>query len=185
MRHVLELGHRRVGVLSFGTSAHAAPGPADLAMQERATASVTKRRLEGCARALTAAGLPWENVPVQQCPVSSLEQGRAGARALLETNPDLTAVVAFSDPLALGAREAAADRGLFVPGDLSIVGFDDTAPPAERLTSVHQPHADKGRIAAERLLATLSGSPPAGALELLPTRLVVRDSTAAVRPPSP
>jgi len=185
MRHVLELGHRRVGVLSFGTSAHATPGPADVAMQERATASVTRRRLEGCARALTAAGLPWAQVPVQQCPVSSIEQGTAGGRALLDGHPDVTAIVAFSDPLALGARLAAADRGLTVPGELSIIGFDDTAPPAERLTSVHQPHADKGRIAAERLLAALNGSPPAGTQELLPTRLVVRDSTAPVRPPSP
>jgi DNA-binding LacI/PurR family transcriptional regulator len=99
-------------------------------------------------------------------------------------HPGLTAVIAFSDPLALGARLAAAERGLAVPGDLSIVGFDDTAPPAEGLTSVHQPHADKGRIAAERLLAALDGS-PAPALELLPTRLVVRGSTAPVRPPSP
>jgi DNA-binding LacI/PurR family transcriptional regulator len=184
MRHLVELGHRRVGVLSFGTYAHATPGPADAAMQERATASVTKRRLEGCARALAAAGLPWADVPVQVCPVSSVEQGQAGARALLDERSDLTAVVAFSDPLALGARLAAAEHGLAVPEDLSIVGFDDTAPPAEGLTSVHQPHADKGRIAAERLLAALDGA-PAAALDLLPTRLVVRGSTAPVRPPSP
>ena len=85
---------------------------------------------------------------------------------------------AFSDRLALAAREAARERGLSVPGDLSIVGFDDTAPAGDGLTSVHQPLREKGRIAAERLLGALSQDPPAPGAELLPTRLVVRDSTA-------
>ena len=85
---------------------------------------------------------------------------------------------AFSDPLALAVRQAAHERGLSVPGDLSIVGFDDTAPPGEGLTSIHQPLRDKGRIAAEHLLGALSQEPPAAGSELLPTRLVVRDSTA-------
>ena len=65
-----------------------------------------------------------------------------------------------------------------MPGDLSIVGFDDTAPAGEGLTSIHQPLRDKGRIAAERLLGALGHEPPAAGSELLPTRLVVRDSTA-------
>jgi DNA-binding LacI/PurR family transcriptional regulator len=69
------------------------------------------------------------------------------------------------------------ERGLSVPGDLSIVGFDDTAPASEDLTSVHQPLRDKGRVAAERLLS----SGPPGPSEPLPTSLVVRGSTA---PPS-
>ena len=88
------------------------------------------------------------------------------------------AVFAFSDRLALAAREAARERGLSVPGDLSIVGFDDTAPAGDGLTSVHQPLREKGRIAAERLLGALSQGPPAPGAGLLPTRLVVRDSTA-------
>jgi LacI family transcriptional regulator len=96
--------------------------------------------------------------------------------------PGITALFAFSDRLALGARLAARERGLSVPGDLSIVGFDDTAPASEELTSVHQPLRDKGRIAAELLLRSLTGEPASAVSELLATSLVIRGSTAP--PPS-
>ena len=136
------------------------------------------RCLEGSARAVAAAGLEWSSVPVELVPMTSAESCLAGARALLDRAPDVTAVFAFSDRLALAARDAARERGVSVPGDLSIVGFDDTAPAGDGLTSVHQPLREKGRIAAERLLGALSHDPPPPGAELLPTRLVVRDSTA-------
>lgn len=177
VRHLLDLGHRRLAILSLGLSAYAHPGPADLDLQAAATASVPKARLEGCARALAAAGLEWGNVPVEQSPINDVASGCAGAHALLDRVPGVTALFAFSDPLALGALLAARERGLSVPGDLSIVGFDDTAPAGEELTSVHQPLRDKGRIAAERLLRALTPEPPAAPSDLLPTRLVVRGST--------
>src|SRR5918999_683301 len=151
--HLLELGHRRLAILSLGLSASAHPGPAGLDVQAQATASVPKARLEGSARAMAAARLDWSAVPVEQSPRNSVDSGRARAHALLDRAPDVTALFAFSDPLALGARLAARERGLSVPADLSIVGFDDTAPASEGLTSVHQPLRDKGRIAAERLLS--------------------------------
>jgi DNA-binding LacI/PurR family transcriptional regulator len=181
VRHLLDLGHRRLAILSFGLSAHAHGGPADARAQAEATASVPKARLEGCARALAAAGLDWSSVPVEQCPIHSVESGRVRGHALLERAPDATAVFAFSDALALGVRLAARERGLSVPGDLSIAGFDDTAPAAEELTSMHQPLRDKGRIAAQRLLLALADERPARACEPLPTRLVIRGSTAAPR----
>jgi DNA-binding LacI/PurR family transcriptional regulator len=173
VRHLLELGHRSLGILSLGLSAYARPGPADLDVQAAATASVPKARLRGCRRAVDAARLDWPGVPVEQSPANSLESGRARAHALLDRAPGVTALFAFSDPLALGARMAARERGLSVPGDLSIVGFDDTAPASEDLTSVHQPLRDKGRLAAELLL----GPGWAGRSELLPTSLVRRGST--------
>jgi DNA-binding LacI/PurR family transcriptional regulator len=176
VRHLLELGHRRLAVLSFGLTAHSRPGPADLRHQAEAVASVPKARLEGSARAVAAAGLDWSDVPVELVPVTSAEVCLAGARGLLERAGGATAVFAFSDPLALAVQEAACERGLSVPGDRSIVGFDDTAPAAAGLTSIHQPLREKGRIAAELLL----GDASAGS-ELLPTRLVVRESTA--KPP--
>jgi DNA-binding LacI/PurR family transcriptional regulator len=178
VRHLLELGHRSIAILSFGLTAHSHPGPADLGDQEHAIASVPKARLEGSRRAIAAAGLDWGSVPVEQVPVTSDEGCLAGAHALLDRAPGVTALFAFSDPLALAARAATRERGLAVPGDLSIIGFDDTAPASEGLTSVHQPLRDKGRVAAERLLGALSERPPPGAAELLPTRLVVRGSTA-------
>ena len=68
-----------------------------------------------------------------------------------------------------------------MPGDLSIVGFDGTAPATEALTSVHQPQREKGRLAAERLVAALGPEPPAPRAELLPTTLVLGATTAPPR----
>ena len=178
VRHLLELGHRRLGVVSFGLTAQPHAGPADMRLQAEAVASVPRARLEGAAHAVAAAGLDWSGVPVEMVPITSAEGCLAGARALLERAPGITALFAFSDPLALAARQAARERGLDVPGDLSIVGFDDTAPAAEGLTTIHQPLRDKGRIAAGRLLHALGQEPPLAGGELLPTRLVVRRSTA-------
>ena len=116
-----------------------------------------------------------------QCRISSVEDGRAAAHALLDADPSITALFALSDALALGARVAARDRGRSVPGDLSIVGFDDSASAAEGLTTIHQPLREKGCIATELLLRTLADDPDAARRPaLLPTRLVVRGSTAAV-----
>ena len=179
VRHLLDLGHRSVAILSFGLSAYASAGPPDAREQAEATASVSRLRLQGCASAMAAAGLDWSHVAVEQSPIHSIEAGRIRAHALLERAPSATALFAFSDTLALGARLAARERGLSLPGDLSIVGFDDTAPETEGLTTVHQPLRDKGRIAAQRLLRALTDDPPAPGSELLPTRLVIRASTAA------
>jgi DNA-binding LacI/PurR family transcriptional regulator len=86
----------------------------------------------------------------------------------------------MSDELAIGTLEAARDAGIDVPGELSVVGFDDvpaaahTTPP---LTTVRQPLRRKGELAAERLLALQAGRRPALTARL-PTELVVRGSTA-------
>lgn len=177
MEHLLTLGHRRVGVLSTRLAARDHPGLSNLSRQSAATASVARGRLQGAAAAVRAAGLDWADVPVVQCQISSIEDGRLGAHILLDAAPNTTAVFAFSDPLALGARLAAHQRGLTVPGDLSIVGFDDSAPTSQGLTTIHQPLRDKGRIATERLLDAISAAHPTQPL-LLPTRLVVRQSTS-------
>ena len=178
--HLIELGHRRLGVLSLRLSAGAHAGPADTASQAAATASVPRGRLEGARRAAEAADIGWSTVAVEQCPISDVESGRAGAHALLDRAPDTTAIFALSDPLALGAKRAAAERGLSVPGDVSIAGFDDSAPEAEGLTTIHQPLREKGRVGTELLLRMLAGDAEDGARTVLPTRLVVRGSTAPV-----
>jgi DNA-binding LacI/PurR family transcriptional regulator len=180
--HLLELGHRRLGVLSLRLSAGSRPGPADARRQASATATVARGRLEGARRAAEAAGVDWAGVSVEQCQISDVASGRAGAHALLERAPDITAVFALSDPLALGARIAARERGRSVPGDLSIVGFDDSADDGAGLTTIHQPLREKGRVATELLLRMLAGHDLKGGSTLLPTRLVVRSSTAPPRP---
>jgi DNA-binding LacI/PurR family transcriptional regulator len=174
LAHLLALGHRRIGILSFRLEDVDDP----LAATGRAD-SVGQRRLEGCARALLAGGLTWEDVTVEPCAAVSLDAGEAALAALLDRSPETTAVFAFSDVLALGAKRAAQALGLQVPRHLSIVGFDGTAPAAEALTSIHQPQREKGRLAAERLIAAFGPEPPAPASELLPTRLVEAGSTAA------
>jgi DNA-binding LacI/PurR family transcriptional regulator len=181
VRHLLELGHRRLGVMVLPLAAHGAVGPVGVERQEAATSSWGKARLDGCAQAIAEAGLDWAQVPIEECAASSVEAGRAGAHALLDRAPATTAIFAFSDPLALGARFAAHDRGLMVPGDLSIVGFDDTAPAAQGLTTVHQPHYDKGRVGTELLVGALAERPTSPRREVLPTHLVVRESTGPLR----
>lgn len=176
MNHLIALGHRRLAILSTRLSARDRPGLAGLPRQSAATASVAIGRLRGAADAVATAGLDWGDVPVVQCQMSSIEDGRTGTHTLLEAAPQTTALFAFSDPLALGARLAAHERGLDVPRDLSIIGFDDSAPADQGLTTIHQPLRDKGRIATERLLGALAGVRPPHPL-LLPTHLVIRTST--------
>jgi DNA-binding LacI/PurR family transcriptional regulator len=174
--HLVELGHRRVGVISFALSPDGRRGPAAPARRRAARYPVTRARLAGCADALDPAGAAWT---VHECPGSSTALGREAARALLGSRPRPTALLATSDALALGAVEAAGDVGLSVPADLSVVGFDDVpAAGAARLplTTVHQDHAEKGRVAADILLAGLGGEAPPPSRRV-PHRLVVRAST--------
>lgn len=175
--HLLALGHRRIGVVSLRLSARDRPGIADAQVQAEATSDVARSRLAGAAAALAAVGVPWSSVPVVQAQVSTVDEGQATARTLLDHAPGITAVLALSDSLALGARAAAQARGLVVPRDLSVIGVDDSAPDSEGLSTIRQPHRQKGRRATDLLIRAIDHQPlPAPAL--LPTELVVRTSTA-------
>jgi DNA-binding LacI/PurR family transcriptional regulator len=92
---------------------------------------------------------------------------------LLDRADRPTAVLAFSDQLALGVLDAAAERGVAVPQALSVVGFDDVPDAAPVLTTVRQPHAGKGATAIRLLL---DGAEPPHTVSL-PTELVIRSST--------
>jgi DNA-binding LacI/PurR family transcriptional regulator len=175
-QHLIDLGHRRIGILSFQLETHDAPGASQPTIAPPGE-GVNERRLAGCRHALDMAGLDQSNLTVEGCRDVSQAEGRARTHALLDHAPDITAVFAFSDVLALGAKHAAHDRGLSV-SELSIVGFDDTAPAAEDLTSVHQPQRAKGRVAAEVVVRALEPDPPAPRHQLLPTPLITRGSSA-------
>ena len=178
-RHLAELGHRRVGVVTSGLSPDGYSGQADLARQQAAAYHVVRNRLEGLAEGLATGGVDWKTVPVQEVPANAMQLGRQGAHALLESFPELTAVVAMSDIVALGVLEAVAERGRSVPGDVSVTGFDDVNAAREAgLTTVRQPLLDKGRIAGELLLDT--GERPAPRIRILSAELVVRNSTGPV-----
>lgn len=171
--HVRTLGHRDVAVVLI------AEHP-DSPLDERS--GISARRLKGVRDGF--AGLEGLRLRVLSTPVS--EEGGRAAFAALQADGDLpTAVLAMSDVTAIGVMAAALDAGLRVPEDLSIVGFDDipaaswTSP---RLTTVHQPIREKGRRAAHRLISAIrSGSEHQPVVELLPTRLVVRGSSASPR----
>lgn len=180
--HLVGLGHRRFGVVTFGLGPRRPEGDgiASIERQEAATYPVSRDRLRGYAAALEAAGIPWEEVPVYEHYENVPEEGRRAAEALLSLEPRPTAILAISDQLAFGVMEAARGMGLSIPEDLSVAGFDDV-PEAARsmpsLTTVHQPHVEKGLAAGRMLLARLRDEEFPGP-ELFPISLVVRDSTA-------
>jgi DNA-binding LacI/PurR family transcriptional regulator len=172
INHVLELGHRRVAVLSYEFWPTKL-GPID---EERVAATgdrVVRERVQGAVAALAVRGL--EPTHLHDVGRSRRSSVRQAVGSILDGSYRPTAVVCLSDQVALGVLDAAADLGLRVPEDLSIVGFDDIpAAENESLTTIGQPSMEKG-IAAFNLVRS-------GGTEhvLLPHTLVVRNSTGPV-----
>jgi DNA-binding LacI/PurR family transcriptional regulator len=177
-QHLVDLGHRRIGAIVSVVGPPTAPvaDPADLPMEHS-----TSERVKGWTEALAAAGVTADYV---QAGEYGHDEFVRAARLLLDRPAPPTAVLCFSDTIAAAVLQEAQDRGLRVPQDLSVVGFDDN-PLARRtrpmLTTVRQDSREKGRAAAAALSAVIAQDPdaPAGAVEhlLLPTDLVVRGSS--------
>ncbi|MDH2413021.1 LacI family DNA-binding transcriptional regulator [Nocardioides sp. CER19] len=171
-QHLLDLGHTRIGILALQDAEK--PGPStDLSLIS--DSYPMRERMLGWHDALDAAGVtPEVRLAAYRPLVAAEETGRE-----LLASTDVTAVLCFSDLFAVGLLRAAESLGRSVPGDLSIVGFDDNpASSASRppLTTVRQDIAEKGRTAVGLLVDTLAGR--AREAVRLPTTLVVRDSTA-------
>jgi DNA-binding LacI/PurR family transcriptional regulator len=171
-RHLLELGHRELLVLSLQ--------PSD--SQDDAE-SVMARRMRGYQLALEEFNVRLSRDQVRVAP-ATFEGGEAAFLAAWHSGLRPTGVLSMSDAAAAGVLQAARSLGLAVPTDLSVVGFDDlpltrfTDPP---LTTVHQPVRRKGEEAARMLLGSLEAGGVRGAEHrVLETRLVVRRSTAPV-----
>jgi len=158
---LLGLGHRRIAMIA---------GPAQY--------SLSGWRIEGWRRALAEAGLAHEGLI--EVGDFGYESGTRAARALLENNPDVTAIIASSDQMALAALEVARARGLEVPRDLSLISFDNTPivrftqPP---LTAIDQPIAETVARAVEQLIARSAGAEGDAVIEVA-AALVERASTA-------
>lgn len=166
-RHLLELGHRRLAVLSID------PGPE---VAERGYRGPLGRRLAGIADALADVGLTMDDVRLAEVPATRTE-GYNATKALVSDRP--TAILALSDVLAYGAVDALQELGVDVPGDVSVTGFDDLAESAwfrPRLTTVRQPIVTKGRMAADFLISAIRGEDQ-HPRQTLGTSLIVRDST--------
>ncbi|MGZ4334134.1 MAG: substrate-binding domain-containing protein [Gaiellaceae bacterium] len=166
MQHLLELGHRRIAAITGP--------PGWVATEER------RRAYRG---ALAAAGIPFE--PALELEADfDFEPGAQAAAVLLELDRPPTAIFAFSDMIAVGAMRAARSRGIRIPDELSIVGFDDSAYAAvvhPALTTVRQPLAEMGATAVD-LLVRLMRNEAIDTLHLEPfTRLVVRETTTSSR----
>jgi DNA-binding LacI/PurR family transcriptional regulator len=181
VEHLAGLGHRRFAILSLITREEyrndpVRYGPIDRDWRDSAHFAVTRERLLGYADGLAAAGIDINAVPIIQSPFKEEEGGRLGAAMLLDGAPDATAIVAMSATLAIAVLNEARRRRIEVPGNLSVVGFDDVPEAAVSdppLTTVSQPSMKKGRLAAEMLF---EGGPPRS--EVLPVELIVRGSTA-------
>jgi DNA-binding LacI/PurR family transcriptional regulator len=173
--HLLDLGHRRFGVVAMPLAPDGHDGIAGEERQASARFHTCRQRLLGYRDALEAAGVEWSGVTVEERVPHGRDAGHRATGALLDRAERPTAVLAMSDELAIGALQAAEDRGIAVPGEIGVVGFDDSpAAPAARpaLTTVWQPHQEKGAAAARLLLE------PGGGPELtLASRLVVRASS--------
>jgi DNA-binding LacI/PurR family transcriptional regulator len=176
--HLLALGHRQLGVVSFGLHRSPARRLVDEAEQATATYAVTRHRLAGYRDAAVRAGIDWARIPVFHGTDSTPAEGEAGATAILTASHRPTALICLSDRLAEGALIAASRLGVRVPEDLSIVGFDNAPRAAQlSLTTVAQPTRRKGELAAQALLDRINGHRH-DATHTLPTELMVRGSTA-------
>ena len=165
--HLIELGHRRIGVIG---------GPQHWLASDA--------RLAGHTAAMAEVGvLP--SAPLLRSTEATVEHGYRAANELLDLLDPPTALVGFSDKSAVGALRAAADRGLRVPGDVSVTGFDDidlsraTNPP---LTTVRQPLEEMGRMAVSLLQRLMAGNEVEALHIELATDLIVRGSTGPVPP---
>lgn len=174
VEHLVRLGHRRIGIISSRLGTIRYNGPAGPDRWHQAPYVIIARRIQGVHDALEA--MPGD-IPVEERFDNSVESGNQALHDLLDRHPDLTAVCCLTDVLALGALTAAAQRGLAVPDDLTITGWDDL-PEARRvgLTTVGQPLAGKGQTAGELLLAVESTDEPQRVI--LPTSVEIRRTSA-------
>ncbi|GIF05648.1 LacI family DNA-binding transcriptional regulator [Actinoplanes siamensis] len=163
--HLISLGHRRIGFIA---------GPKDLLC--------SRARLDGFRAAMEAAGVPVDPCLLEQGDFRNESGFLAGSR-LLDQPDRPTAIFASSDQMALGVYEAARRRGLRVPDDLSVIGFDDlpdacwSSPP---LTTIRQPLAEMGALAARTILRLSRGETIETPRVELVTKLIVRESTKSL-----
>ncbi|MHA6798120.1 LacI family DNA-binding transcriptional regulator [Bounagaea algeriensis] len=152
-QHLIELGHRRIGVCCMRLARGRNDGFAAPHRQAHASFHVQKARLTALAEVFSEAGVDWAQVPVVERFDHSVKSGASAAAQVLDHDPEITALVCTSDILALGALDEVRDRGRRVPEDVTVTGFDGIAD-AERsgVTTVRQPVLEKGRAAGRLLL---------------------------------
>ncbi|MDW7670505.1 MAG: LacI family DNA-binding transcriptional regulator [Bacillota bacterium] len=163
--HLISLGHRRIGFIG------------------KPTMTSSTDRFDGYKEALKKHHIEYDDNLVRVSETSSIEGGYLSVLELLEIRHKPTAIFLTNDLLALGALKAIDEKGLNVPGDISVVGFDDipmadyVTPP---LTTIRQPAYEKGVEASKILVNYLKNNKPLKS-KMLSLELIVRKSTAACR----
>ncbi len=164
-QHLIELGHRQIGFLSD-------------VLEDPFNFTSSRDRYQGYRQALELADIPFQPAYHAQGNHGRYE-ARVLATKMLELENRPTAIFAASDTQAMGVVEAARDLGLSVPGDLSIIGYDDIEV-AEYLglTTIRQMLYESGQRGVELLINTIESKPKQPVCEVMPTELIVRQTTA-------
>jgi LacI family transcriptional regulator, repressor for deo operon, udp, cdd, tsx, nupC, and nupG len=167
VRHLIDLGHRHIGFIGFGR-------------EDGLCASTSNDRLIGYRSELADANLPADPA-LEAVGGFTVRGGLAAAERLLQLPEPPTALFAASDEMAMGATQAARRAGLRVPEDVSVIGIDDHEM-AEllELTTVAQPVAAQGVLAAQMIITALADPKQDLPAVIVPTELVVRRTTGPV-----
>ncbi len=160
VQYFVELGRKRIAYLDGPASSHSA-----------------KRRLQGYHAALEEAEIKFDSAMVESC-TPDTEGGRTGIAALLARKPEVNAVYAFNDLVAIGAIQVIDESGIKVPEDIAVIGVDDT-PLATmvrpQITTLHVNLRHIGRLAMRSLLDTIDGNSASTAIQIEP-QIVKRGS---------
>lgn len=168
VEHLIALGHRRIAIIA---------GP-------EMDRDGGENRLLGYRMALQENGIRYDPALVERSEGYTYEKGYRCMQRMLERNVELTAVFAASDHIAMGCIRALWDKGLRVPEDVSVIGFDNlsiTSYAIPPVTTVDQPRYEMGRLAAEKICQILDGQAVEERHFMLGHSIVQRGSTA--RPP--
>jgi LacI family transcriptional regulator len=163
-KHLIDLGHQRIAIITGWMDMNSA-----------------RDRLSGYRAALADHGIPFEAGLVYEGDFTQLS-GYHGTNHLLDAPDPPTAIFASSDLTAMGVMDAVRSRNLKVPADLSVIGFDDVPMSAilvPKLTTVRQPLTDMGQIATQMLLNLIHRPEEKQSSVIVPTQLIIRESTAA------
>ena len=181
MSHLLELGHRQIGILIDRLNPDGHVGRVSRERYTGASEAVVRERLRGYVDTAANFGLEYADLLVYEAGGLGMTAGQAAGFQMLQGSA-LTGIIGTSDVMALGCLTAAKDLSIEVPRQVSVIGFDDI-PQAQvaGLTTVKQPMVEKGVIAAQFMRRLLIGEgTDEPMVKLFETRLVVRSSTRAL-----
>lgn len=183
MRHLLQLGHREIGVIADRLRPDGFKGRVTVERFAQSTEHVVRARIDGYLTAAKDFGIGFDELVIIEAGSFDYASGDWAAHSMLDTK-QITGVATTSDVMASSMLKVAKQRGVVVPHELSVIGFDDIPEAAGlELTTIRQPLIEKGRQAARLLHQLLEGTlnkQSSSARVVLPTELVVRGTTDKV-----